>query len=210
MKIKAVIFDLDGVIVSTDEYHYQAWKTIADKEGIYFDREINEKLRGVSRMESLDIILQNSRRSYSDSEREALAYQKNEIYKQLLNRITPKDILPGAEPVLKALRVLNIKTAVGSSSKNAFFILQKIGLTDAFDAIVDGNEIKKSKPDPEVFLMAARKLCVSPSECIVVEDAYAGIDAAVTAGMVTIGVGYASKYEKAQYKFKDLTELILL
>jgi beta-phosphoglucomutase len=205
MEMKAVIFDLDGVIVSTDEYHYQAWKKVADKEGIYFDREINENLRGVSRMESLEIMLKRAERSYSVQEKEELATEKNEIYKQLLNNLTPNDILTGVLSMLEALRDRNIKIAIGSSSKNALFILDKIGLKNGFDAIADGNDIKNSKPHPEVFLVAAQKLGVSPSECLVVEDANAGIDAAFAAGMKSVGVGSAANYDKADYKFIDLS-----
>lgn len=209
MKIKAVIFDLDGVIVSTDEYHYLAWKSIADKEDIYFDREINENLRGVSRMESLDILLRRAKNKYTIQEKELMAFEKNEIYKSLLKNITPDDILPGVISILKTLRKRNIKIAIGSSSKNASIILKKIGLIESFDAIADGNDIKYSKPDPEVFIVAAHKLGVAPTECMVVEDAYSGIEAALAAGMITIGVGYASNYEKAYYKFEDLSEVNL-
>ena len=209
MKIKAVIFDLDGVIVSTDEYHYLAWKMIADQQSILFNREINENLRGVSRMESLEIILRNSSKQYSAFEKEGLAFAKNERYKELLNQVNPGDILVGVMSLLKALKERNIKTAIGSSSRNAVLILEKIGLKNAFDAIADGNDIKKSKPDPEVFLLAAQKLGVLPAECIVVEDAYAGIDAAIAAGMVNIGVGFAASYEKASFKCGDLSCLDL-
>lgn len=206
MKFKAVIFDLDGVIVSTDDYHYLAWKKIADQYEIPFDRETNEHLRGVSRMESLEIILKKSTRAFTSSEKEIMANEKNEIYKELLVQINPDDILIGVENVLQILKEQNVKTAIGSSSKNAPQILTRIGLMDAFDAIADGNDIQRSKPDPEVFLIAAEKLGVLPQECIVVEDAYAGIDAALAAGMKTIGVGFAAGYEKTQYKIQNLTE----
>ncbi len=206
---KAVIFDLDGVIVSTDEYHYLAWKTIAENEEIYFDRKINEGLRGVSRMESLEIMLRKADREYTAQEKEVLAYEKNEIYKKLLEQVTPEDILPGVRDILTLLKQKQIKTAIGSSSKNAVFILNRIGLRESFDAIADGNDIKKSKPDPEVFLTAARKLGVIPHECLVVEDAWAGIDGAVAAGMGALGVGYAAFYHKAQFKGKALTDVNL-
>ncbi len=189
MSIKAFIFDLDGVIVSTDEYHYQAWKQIADKEDIHFDREVNHRLRGVSRMESLEILLELSQRTYNDDEKAALAENKNNLYRQLLENITPKDILPGVMGILDGLKLWGIKIAIGSSSKNSPMILERIGLADFFDATVDGNDISNSKPDPEVFLKAAERLGVPPSECVVIEDAPAGVEAAVAAGMKFIAVG---------------------
>jgi beta-phosphoglucomutase len=207
MKISAVIFDLDGVIVSTDEYHYQAWKSISDQEKIYFDREINERLRGVSRMESLDIILSHSNKSYSENERQLLAQRKNDIYCELLNKLSPNDILPGVINLLLSLKVRDIKIAIGSSSKNTPFILKQIGLTSNFDAIADGNSIKNSKPDPEVFLLAAEILGVPPEECAVIEDAQAGIDAAKAAGMKAVGIGSAANCLNADMKLNDLTNL---
>jgi beta-phosphoglucomutase len=207
MKISAVIFDLDGVIVSTDEYHYQAWKQISDQENIYFDREINETLRGVSRMESLDIILSRSDRRYNDNEKQLLALRKNEIYCKLLNNLSPNNILPGVINLLLRLKARDIKVAIGSSSKNTQFILQQIGLTSNFDAIADGNSIKNSKPDPEVFLLAADMMGVTPMVCAVIEDAQAGIDAAKAAGMKSVGIGSASTCLNADLKLKDLTNL---
>jgi beta-phosphoglucomutase len=205
MSKKAVIFDLDGVIVSTDEYHYQAWKRMADEEGIYFDRKINENLRGVSRMESLAIILQRSAKVYTQEEQAKLARIKNEYYRALLNNLTSGDILPGVMLVLKELKALGLKIAIGSSSKNTPFILEKIGLGNYFNAIADGNEIKNSKPDPEVFLLAAKKLGMAPEDCAVVEDAEAGIEAALAGGMKAVGVGSASYDPKAHYRVKDLS-----
>jgi len=207
MKISAVIFDLDGVIVSTDEFHYQAWKQISDQENIYFDREINERLRGVSRMESLDIILSHSDKAYSQSEKHLLAQRKNDIYCELLNKLSPNDILPGVINLLISLKARDIKIAIGSSSKNTPFILEQIGLSTNFDAIADGNNIKNSKPDPEVFLLAAEKLKVQPEECVVIEDAQAGIDAAISAGMKAVGIGSAANCLNADMKLQDLTNL---
>jgi beta-phosphoglucomutase len=207
MSIKAVIFDLDGVIVSTDEYHFQAWKRMADEEGIYFDREINEMLRGVSRMESLDIILRKSNKTYGMHGKLELAQRKNDYYRELLNSLTPEDILPGVMRVLHELKGNGIKVAIGSSSKNTPFILEKIGLGSYFDAVADGNEIENSKPDPEVFLLAAKKLEVFPGECLVVEDADAGVEAALAGGMKVVGVGSAANNESANYKVKDLSLL---
>lgn len=205
MSIKAVIFDLDGVIVSTDDYHYRAWKAMADGEGIYFDREINERLRGVSRMESLEIILERAEKLYTDKEKNKMTEKKNSLYRELLNKLTPKDILPGVMKVLEALKENNIKIAIGSSSKNTPMILEKIGLSNYFDAVADGNEIKNSKPDPEVFLLAAKKLETFPQDCLVVEDADAGVEAAIAGNMKVLAVGYASSNPKADYKVKDLS-----
>ena len=205
MDIKAVIFDLDGVIVSTDEYHYKAWKKIADEEDIYFDREINERLRGVSRMESLEIVLENSKRNYSMDEKIKLAERKNNFYISLLDNLNSTDILDGVMKVLDNLKKNNIKIAIGSSSKNTELILNKIGLYNYFDAIADGTQIKNSKPDPEVFLLALRKLGVEPSECLVVEDADSGVEAALSGEMKVLAVGFASKNEKANIRIKDLT-----
>ena len=204
MNIKAVIFDLDGVIVSTDDYHYRAWKAMADEEGIYFDRKINERLRGVSRMESLEIILEKADREYSKEEKISLAERKNSLYRKLLNELTPNDILPGVMKTLETLKKNNIKIAIGSSSKNTVYILEKIGLGNYFNAVADGIQIAKSKPDPEVFLLGAKKLDINPKECLVVEDADAGVEAALRGDMKVLAVGYASKNKNATLTMKDL------
>ena len=187
--IKAVIFDLDGVIVSTDEFHYLAWKRIADENGIYFDREINHRLRGVSRAESLEIILERAERKFAERERLDMAERKNGLYREMIKTLTPKDRLDGVDGILSFLKEREVKTAIGSSSKNARDILGYIGLSDAFDAIADGHDIRRTKPDPEVFLIAAERLGVEPRECLVVEDARAGVEAAINAGMAVIGIG---------------------
>jgi len=204
MQLKAVIFDLDGVIVSTDEFHYQGWKKMSDEEGIYFDREINENLRGVSRMESLSIVLKKARKDYTEEGKLTLADRKNRYYKELLLSLTPQDILPGAMELINELKKRNVKIAIASSSKNSPFILERIGLSDVFDAVADGNDIRNSKPHPEVFLLAAKKLGIDPLDCVGVEDAEAGIDSILAANMKAVGVGYASTYDKAQMKIKDL------
>ncbi len=190
--IKAVIFDLDGVIVSTDECHYLAWKKIADEENIFFDREINNRLRGVSRMESLDIVLEKAAREYTPEEKNSLAEKKNNFYKEYIKSLTPADILAGVMENLETLKAKGIKIAIGSSSKNTPAILKQIGLENYFDAISDGNNIKKSKPDPEVFVKAADMLGMKYSECMIVEDADAGIQAGKNAGMLTLAVGKAT------------------
>ena len=206
MNIEAVIFDLDGVIVTTDDYHYEAWKKIADQENIYFDREINERLRGVSRMESLDIILEKSSKIYNEEEKIELATRKNDYYKNLLENLTKEDILPGILETLNFLENKKIKTAIGSSSKNTIFILNKIGLIDKFDAIVNGTMIKNSKPAPEVFLQAAEKVGIKAEKCLVVEDADAGVEAGKRAGMRVLGVGSAKNNENADYKSENMEE----
>lgn len=205
MDIKAAIFDLDGVIVSTDEYHYKAWKKIADEESIYFDREINERLRGVGRMESLDIILEKSKKNYSLEEKVELAERKNNLYRELLNNLSSSDILNGVMEVLDTFKKNNIKIAIGSSSRNTEIILNRIGLYNYFDAISDGTQIKNSKPDPEVFLLAAKKLGVNPENCLVFEDADSGVEAAIAGKMKVLAVGSASKNSKANIGINDLS-----
>ena len=206
--MKAFIFDLDGVIVFTDKFHYQAWKKIADEMGIYFDEEINNRLRGVSRMDSLEIILERYEgEPLSQKEKEDLAEKKNGFYRELLHTMTPEDVSSEVRSTLKELQNRGYLLAVGSSSKNAKFILAKVDLLHAFDAISDGTNITRSKPDPEVFLKAAEFLGEAPEECYVVEDAQAGIDAAKAGGMQAIGIGDAGQYEKTDHpisKFKDL------
>ncbi len=204
MKILGVIFDLDGVIVSTDNCHYLAWKRMADEEGIPFDRTVNERLRGVSRMESLAIILEKARKEYSEEEKQALAARKNGYYVELIGNLTEKDILPGAMDTLNWLKAKGVKVAIGSSSRNTPIILRQIGLSDAFDAVADGNAIKNSKPDPEVFLLAASLLNLDPANCLVVEDADAGIQGALAGGMRALGVGSAAANPTATFTAESL------
>lgn len=206
--MKGFIFDLDGVIVSTDGLHYLAWKQMADKEGIYFDEKINNRLRGVSRMASLEIILEQAKREYSDEEKQILATQKNEIYKELLKSLTPDDRLPGVTEMLNELRARGYKLAIGSSSKNTPAILKYIGLEGFFDAVSDGNNITRSKPDPEVFIKGALLLGLQPSECYIVEDAKAGVDAGKAGGFATIALGDAYGYENADYSIKHFYEIL--
>ena len=203
----AIIFDLDGVLVSTDRLHFLAWKHLTDQLGIPFDETVNNRLRGISRMESLNIILEQSAVSYSQEEKERFAEEKNQYYRELLKSLTPDDLLDGVRETLTELKLRQYLLAVGSSSKNTKFILDRIGLSDCFDAISDGTNITKSKPDPEVFLKAAEYLAVPPEQCIVVEDAYAGVDAAKAAKMLAIGIGDAATYEKADFSIQSLPEL---
>lgn len=209
MKIKGFIFDLDGVIVFTDQFHYQAWKKLADCRGIYFDEEINQRLRGVSRMESLEIILERYEgKPLSVKEKEALASEKNKYYQELLQSMTPEDVSEEVRNTLALLRKQGYKLAIGSSSKNAKLILEKTNLANAFDAISDGTNISRSKPDPEVFLKAASFLQLEPETCIVVEDAEAGIDAAISGGMTTVGINAAVNYEKADIRIHNFSKLL--
>ncbi len=205
--IQAVIFDLDGVVVSTDEFHFLAWQQLALEKEIPFSREDNEKLKGVSRMESLEIILRRSPNKYSDHAKEQMAERKNSFYRDLLKKLTPADVLPGVLRFLQDLRTRKIRAAIGSSSKNAVPILGAIGLADAFEAVADGTQIKKSKPHPEVFLLAASLLNVPPQGCLVVEDAEAGVEAGLAAGMRVLAVGSASSLPKATFRAKDLSQI---
>ena len=205
--IKGVIFDLDGVIVSTDELHYQGWKYMADSEGIYFDRKINERLRGVSRMESLDIILEKATKTYTDTQKERLATLKNDYYRELLSTLSPNDILAGVQEVLTGLKAAGVKIAIGSSSKNTPTILKQIGMDTTFDAVSDGNNITNSKPAPEVFLIAAERLGLQPEDCLVVEDAEAGITAALAANMKALAVGSAATDKRAHLAAADLSKI---
>ncbi len=207
--IKAVIFDLDGVIVSTDEYHYLAWKYLADELGIPFDRELNHKLRGVSRLDSLKIILQHSNVDFADHDLDELTDKKNSYYKNMLQELSARSILPGAKELIESLRSVKIKIAVASSSKNAKTILSMIKLFDKFDVITDGNDIENSKPDPEIFLLTSKRLNVPPEDCVVIEDAEAGIEAAKKSGMKQIGIGTNESLPNADIIKKDLSEISL-
>lgn len=188
-KIGACIFDLDGVIVDTAVYHYKAWKRLANELGFDFTETENEKLKGVSRVRSLELLLQWGGVIKSDKEKEHLAARKNEWYVEMINNMTPAEILPGAKEFLEVCRAAGLKTALGSASKNSMTILNKINLAGLFDAIIDGNHVTKPKPDPEVFLKGAEALNVSPSDCVVFEDAIAGVEAAINGGMKVVGIG---------------------
>ena len=206
--IKAVIFDLDGVLVTTDELHFEAWKALADKLGINdFTKADNVRQRGVSRMASLEVVLEKTDRAFSEEEKLALAEEKNEIYVRSLSALSETDVLSGANEFIDYLKSKGIKTAVGSASKNTPLILEKTKLANKFDAVSCGLDTTKSKPDPEVFLIAAKKLGVAPCDCVVVEDSDAGIEAAKTGGMYAIAVGAAEYNPKADVAIKDLESL---
>lgn len=208
-ELQAVIFDLDGVIVDTAEQHYQAWKRLADEIGVYFDRTINERLKGVSRMASLEIILERSDKAYSDQEKEAMAARKNGYYVELIEQITPDDFLPGIERFLKELKERGIKTALASASKNAPKVIQRLQAEEYFDVIVDVSTLGKGKPDPEIFMKAAELLGVPRRNCIGVEDAEAGIRAIQSAGMFAVGVGTPEQMHAADLRLDDTSQLSL-
>ena len=209
--VKGIIFDLDGVICFTDIYHYRAWKQMADEEGIEFNEKINERLKGVSRAESLEIILERYEGPDLDSQqKQELMDRKNRIYLDFLSGMKPEDVEEDARRTLYELKKRGFSLAIGSSSKNTKYILEKVGLMDVFDAISDGTNITKSKPDPEVFLKAAEYLGIIPEECLVVEDAFSGIHAAKAAGMKAAGIGDASCCPEADYRISRLSELCSL
>ncbi|MDY8025489.1 beta-phosphoglucomutase [Paenibacillus polymyxa] len=208
MKYKAIIFDLDGVICFTDDYHYQAWKKVADSLEINFDEAVNNRLRGVSRMESLNIILENHPRKLKEEEKLAIAEEKNAYYKTLLTEMSPADLRDEVRETLLQLREQGLKLAIGSSSQNARYILERIGLGDFFDAVSDGSNITNSKPDPEVFIKAAQYIGVYEKDCLVVEDAIAGIKAAVNAKMDSAAIGDAAQYDLASYHMNSFRELL--
>jgi len=189
MIIKACIFDLDGVIVDTAKYHFIAWRNIARDLGFEFTEAHNERLKGVSRMRSLEILLEVGGIILDDKVKQVLAKRKNDEYLEYITKMTPDEILPGASEFLHELRNNNILTALGSASKNSMIILNRLNISSLFDAIIDGNKVSKAKPDPEVFLKGAEELKVSPANCIVFEDAEAGVEAAISAGMKCIGIG---------------------
>ncbi len=205
--IKGVIFDLDGVLVFTDSLHYKAWKKMADEEGIYFDETINLRLRGVSRIESLNIILEKATKTYSEEEKLELATRKNRYYVELLSSLSEDDVKAEDLEALKKLKEEGYLLAVGSSSKNTKAIMDRTGLTKYFDQIADGTMISHSKPDPEVFLLAASKLGLEPKDCVVIEDAEAGIEAANEGGFYSIAIGPATQLSIPHAKIKALSDL---
>ena len=209
MKYQAIIFDLDGVICHTDESHYRAWKSMADGLGVYFDREINNRLRGESRMDSLEIILERyDGPALSDADKTALAEQKNTLYRANLANMTPDDLPDEVKQTLETLRARGLRLAIGSSSKNTPFILERIGLAGYFDAISDGNNITRSKPDPEVFLKAAEFLGLPSRACLVVEDAVSGAQAAHAGGFRAACVGDAAQAGAGDYNLNRISELL--
>jgi len=196
--IKALIFDLDGVVVDTAKYHYQAWKKLAKKLGFFFSEKDNERLKGVSRVRSLEILLEVGGIELDEKTKTELATKKNAEYLEYIMKMTPSEILPGVINILNEARGTGLKIAIGSASKNAITILKRLGLLQYFDTIVDGNKVSNAKPDPEVFLNAAKEMNVQPEECIVFEDAEAGVEAAINGGMHVVGIGDEKTLNKAE------------
>jgi beta-phosphoglucomutase len=209
MRIRGCIFDLDGVIVDTAKYHYLAWKKLATMLNIDFTEEDNERLKGVSRLASLDIILEIGNRVYDEKTREEYASLKNKWYLDYINRMMPDEILPGSLEFISELKYSGIKVALGSASRNTPLILERLGIGSLFDGIADGNIVSKAKPDPEVFLTAAKMIGVPPDECVVFEDAVAGVEAALKAGMLCIGIGSEKTLKDAHFVVSGLDKLNL-
>jgi beta-phosphoglucomutase len=207
--LKACLFDLDGVIVDTAKYHYLAWKRLADELGFDFTEHHNERLKGVSRVRSLEILLEIGGISRSEEEKAIMATRKNEWYVEYIKAMDASEILPGVTEFLATLKANGIKIALGSASKNAGMILTNIGMMDTFDAIIDGNKTSEAKPDPEVFLLGAEALGVAAEECVVFEDAEAGVEAAIRAHMHVIGIGSSEQLAAADFTIKQFTELTL-
>jgi len=202
MKIRAFIFDLDGVLTDTAEYHYRAWKRLADEEGIPFDRRDNEALRGVSRRESLSRMLKG--RPISEEQAQAWMERKNSYYVEMIRQMRPADVLPGSHELLAELRAAGIKIAIASASMNAGEVVDRLGLSAEIDALCDGNSVTRTKPAPDLFLYAARQLAIPPATCVVVEDAEAGVEAALVGGMRAIGIGPVERVGKAHLVIPSL------
>ena len=205
---KGINFDLDGVICFTDRFHFLAWKALADREGIYFDEKINDRLRGISRMASLEIILEKASKTYTEEEKLQMSEDKNKLYRQYLNEMTENDLSEEIRSTLQELRKKSYLLAIGSSSRNTPLILEKLGLDHFFDAVSDGNNISKTKPDPEVFLKAAEFIQLKPEECTVIEDAESGVQAAHAAGMKAVAIGSASEKKAGDWNICSFSDLL--
>lgn len=208
--MKGGIFDLDGVIVDTAKYHYLAWRELADGLGFFFSEADNERLKGVSRMRSLEILLEvgGMAAKFTEEEKNAFADRKNKRYVEYISALREDEILSGAREYLTALRAAGVKTALGTASKNSMLILESLNITGLFDAIIDGNSTTRAKPDPEVFLLAAQAIGLSPAQCVVFEDAYAGIEAAKAAGMTAVGIGSREALPNADFNLSGLYALL--
>lgn len=207
MSIKAFIFDLDGVLTDTAEYHYRAWKRLADELGIPFTREENEALRGIPRRESLLLLLKGQ--AYPETQLQEFMTRKNNYYLQFIREISPRDVLPGARELLEEIRMAGLKSALGSASKNAGEVIERLGIAPLFDVVADGNSVARQKPAPDLFLHAARQLGFPPRECVVIEDAVAGIEAALAGGFWTLALGPASRFSAAHVIFPSLEHVKL-
>lgn len=207
--IKGFIFDLDGVITDTAELHFRAWKKLSDDMGWEFDRDVNEQLRGVSRMDSINIIIEHNNAEVAEEKLVELATQKNDIYVASLDQMTPDDYLPGAQELLTLLRQEGFLVALGSASKNSNKVLKQLGANKFFDVIGDGNSVSKSKPAPDIFLFGAAQLKLKPEQCIVYEDAEAGVDAAKAGGFHSVGIGPEERVGHADVRFETMKEATL-
>jgi len=209
MKTKAIIFDLDGVIVDTARFHFLAWKTLADELGMYFDEAVNERLKGVSRMRSFEIILEvnNAQDRFTESEKEALTKKKNDLYVSFVKTLTPSDMLPGIAEFIDRAKAAGLKTAVASVSKNAPLVLEALGAADKFDYVADAAKVARSKPAPDIFLVCAEALGVDPADCIGIEDAQAGIEAIKAAGMYSVGINVTVTSVEPDTHLKSTSEL---
>lgn len=208
--IQAVIFDSDGVLVHTDDFHYRSWKTIADREGIYFDKDLNNQLLGVSSKDSITMILKRAKKEYSEEEVEKLMAEKKALYQGYLENLTEKDVPDMVVSTLQWLKRKKIKIGVGSSSRFTKLVLDKVGLTSFFDAIVTGEDVKNLKPDPEIFDLCAQKLGELPENCLIVEDGVSGIQAGKKSGFVTCGISEAKDYYQTDYPIKDISDVIMV
>lgn len=205
-RYEGVIFDLDGVLTDTANLHYKAWKRLCDDIGLRFDEGMNEKLKGIDRMGSLEIILKENKVRFSYEERVAMAEKKNRYYKEMISGITPGDLLPGVPRLLQKLSEVGVKMAVASASRNGLAVLMRLEIIDSFDFIVDANSIEHGKPDPEIFLKASLGLHIPPERCIGIEDSKAGIEAIKRAGMYAIGIGNRDILRGADMVLNGLTE----
>ncbi|MDZ7671538.1 MAG: beta-phosphoglucomutase [Halanaerobiales bacterium] len=208
-KIKGIIFDLDGVITDTAEYHYLGWQQLADEEGLEFDRKFNEKFRGVSRMKCLDMLLGKNNKTVTSKQRKELADRKNKYYQKYLENITKDNLLEGIEDILNTVKKEGYKMAIASASKNTKTVVKKLNIRDMFDTISDGYSVKNTKPAPDLFLHTADKLGLKPEECVVFEDAKAGIDAALAADMIAVGIGPKNRVGHAHYRFDTVKDIDL-
>jgi beta-phosphoglucomutase len=204
-KLKAFIFDLDGVITDTSELHFQGWKRLAEEENIHFTRKDNEELRGVSRRKSLEILLKG--KVVSEEKKQKMMNKKNNYYKRLIKNISKENLLPGVKKLLGELKERKYKTAIASASKNAITIIKNLGIEDFIDVISDGYSVEKTKPAPDLFQYTAKKLLVNPEECVVIEDAKAGIEAALAANMFAVGIGPSERVGKAHYRYDKIEEM---
>ncbi len=202
--IRAVIFDLEGVLVSTERSHFKAWKQMTTEQGLPFDEEVYRKIRGSARMDALDIILKTAHRNYSPAEKFALTARKNDLYMEEIALLGSDDMLPGTLDTIRSLREMNVRIGVVSSSQNCVAILKKLGIYRLMDAVVDGSDVAHPEPDPEGCLLCAKKLHVAPEECLVIEDTLNGIAAASQAGMYTLAVGEAAMTKRAGLSARDL------